>query len=106
MAIPIVDFLIWLKITSIWVSGKVRRLVFRLGSGKVKRRIVVLVGFNVFMKVLEHSDLGGVSVMFVRVGGRKDTLMPCIVSPLFVLPMTEEPHFGQDFGFSIRISFS
>lgn len=58
MAIPIIDFLIRLQAIGVWVSRERWCLVFRLGGGEIKRRIVMLVGFKIIMEVLEHSDLG------------------------------------------------
>jgi hypothetical protein len=58
MAIPIVDLLTWLELTSVRVRGESWRLVLRLGSGEVQRWIIVLVFLEIFVEVLEHSDLG------------------------------------------------
>jgi hypothetical protein len=58
MAITIVDFLIWLQVIGVWVRGERRRLILRLDGGKIHGRIVVLIGFKIFMEVLEHSELG------------------------------------------------
>jgi hypothetical protein len=58
VAITIVDFLIRLQVIRVWVRWERRRLILRLDGGEIHRRIVVLIGFKIFMEVFEHSDLG------------------------------------------------
>lgn len=68
MTVAIIDLLICGEGFGIWMCGERRCLVQRFDIGEVDRRIIMLVRFEKFIEGFEHSDLGGVSVMFLRFG--------------------------------------
>jgi hypothetical protein len=57
MAVSIVDLLVCWEISGIWMRGKRRCLVKRVDIGEVNRRIIMLIGFEVFIEGFEHSKL-------------------------------------------------
>jgi hypothetical protein len=58
MTVAIVDPLICRQILGVRVSGERRRFVVWFGCCKLKRGVVMLVGFEVLIEGIEHSELG------------------------------------------------
>lgn len=58
MTVAIIDLLIRWEISGIWVRGKRRCLVKRFDIGEVNRRIIMLIGFEIFIECFEHTELG------------------------------------------------
>jgi hypothetical protein len=58
MAVAIVNPLICRQILGVRVGGERRCFVVWLGRSKLKRRVVVLAGFEILVEGIEHSELG------------------------------------------------